>query len=167
MKNRLKTKLEKRASLLDLVITDIKGTPREVSRYLNKMTKLAKLKAKSNRITKTWEKGTYSLTGNSPRWKAPSNVCKRTVPKSDGGEIVNEDTHRLIVHVCPVQDCREPDPTAYFEHVMNFSEREANLIYEQGYTRVAQGTLDEMNEIKRDLEAFDISCTVRSMPKRS
>jgi hypothetical protein len=50
---------------------------------------------------------------------------------------------------------------------MGFSEKEAQLIFRKGYTRVAQGTLDEMNEIKRDLEAFDISCTVRSMPKRS
>jgi hypothetical protein len=153
MNKRTKAKLEKRASLLNLDITSIKGTPREVSRYLNKMTKLAKLKAKPNRITKTWEKGKYNLK---PRFI-----------KSDGGELVNEDAHRLIVHVCPVQDCREPDPTAYFEYVMNFSEREANLIFKQGYTRVAQGTLDEMNEIKRDLEAFDVSCVIKPMPKRS
>jgi hypothetical protein len=154
MKNRLKTKLEKRASLLDLVITDIKGTPREVSRYLNKMTKLAKLKAKSNRITKTWEKGKYNLK--------PRSI------KSDGGESVNEDLYRLIVHTCPMHIFDEaPDPDMYLEHVMGFSEKEAQLIFRKGYTRVAQGTLDEMNEIKRDLEAFDVRCTVKSMPKRS
>ncbi len=152
MNKRLKEKLENRASKLNLVITDIKGTPREISRYLNKMTGLAKLKASSTRIIKTY-----------------GGSLKRTFtkPKSDGGELVNEDLYRLIVHVCPVHDFNEPDPTAYFEHVMNFSEKEAKRIFNDGYTRVAQGTLDEMNEIKRDLEAFDIECAVKPIPKRS